>query len=111
LGRSIHAGEGLPKPPADDDFLIFPPQGVLPAGGRQVVRLQWLGPAEPDTSQSYYVSVEQLPVKLDPVANEQIGAQVQILYNMRALVVVAPPGAKPDVSATKVEQVFYQPPT
>lgn len=108
---AIDAEGEITETPADEDFLIFPPQGVLPAGGRQVVRLQWLGPAEPDTSQSYYVSVEQLPVKLDPVANEQIGAQVQILYNMRALVVVAPPGAKPDVSATKVEQVFYQPPT
>src|SRR5690606_30223426 len=86
---AIDAEGEITETPADEDFLIFPPQGVLPAGGRQVVRLQWLGPAEPDKSQSYYVSVEQLPVKLDPVATEQIGAQVQILYNMRALVVVA----------------------
>ncbi|MEW4467681.1 fimbria/pilus periplasmic chaperone [Parasphingorhabdus sp. JC815] len=106
----IDAEGEITETPADEDFLIFPPQGVLPAGGRQVVRLQWLGPAEPNTSQAYYVSVEQLPVKLEPSVTDAVGAQVQILYNMRALVVVAPPGAKPDVSATKVEQVFYQPP-
>ena len=29
---------------------------------------------------------------------------------MRALVVVAPPGAKPEVEAAKVEPVLYQPP-
>lgn len=107
---SIDAEGKITETPADEDFLIFPPQGVLPAGGRQVVRLQWLGPAEPDTSQAYYVSVEQLPVALEPSQTDSVGAQVQILYNMRALVVVAPPGAKPDVSATTVEQAMYQPP-
>lgn len=100
----------ITETPADEEFLIFPPQGILPAGGRQVVRLQWLGEAEPQTSQAYYVSVEQLPVKLEPTAVDTVGAQVQILYNMRALVVVAPPGAKPEVEAAKVEPVLYQPP-
>jgi fimbrial chaperone protein len=106
----IDAEGNITETPADEEFLIFPPQGILPAGGRQVVRLQWLGAPEPDTSQAYYVSVEQLPVKLDPTADGEVGAQVQILYNMRALVVVAPPGAKPDVTATAVEPTFFQPP-
>lgn len=95
--------------PADQDFLIFPPQGVLPASGRQVVRLQWVGDAELAASQAYYVSVEQLPVPFEPGAVDSVGAQVQVLYNMRALVVVAPPGAKPDVKATTVRQATYQP--
>lgn len=106
----IDAEGKITETPADEEFLIFPPQGILPAGGRQVVRLQWLGAAEPDTSQAYYVSVEQLPVKLEAGASDSIGAQVQVLYNMRALVVVAPPGAKPDVTATVVEPTFFQPP-
>lgn len=96
--------------PADDRFLVFPPQGVLPAGGRQVVRLQWVGEPDLAASEAYYVSVQQLPVAFEPKANESIGAQVQVLYNMRALVVVAPPGAKPDVKAKAVRQVNYQPP-
>ena len=96
--------------PADDQFLIFPPQGVLAAGGRQVVRLQWVGDPELAASQAYYVSVEQLPVAFEPGATETVGAQVQVLYNMRALVGVAPPGAKPQVKATSVKAVTYQPP-
>lgn len=96
--------------PADDRFLVFPPQGVLPAGGRQVIRLQWVGDADLDVAQAYYVSVQQLPVTFETKANEGIGAQVQVLYNMRALVVVAPPGAKPDVKAKTVRQLNYQPP-
>ena len=106
----IDADGVITETPADDDFLIFPPQGILPAGGRQVVRLQWLGAPEPDTSQAYYVSVEQLPVTLEPTTTDSANAQVQILYNMRALVVVAPPGATPDVKAANVAPVCYQPP-
>lgn len=96
--------------PADDQFLIFPPQGALPASGRQVIRLQWVGDPQLATSEAFYVSVEQLPIAFDPGAEDSVAAQVQVLYNMRALVVVAPPGAKPDVSATSVRQVLYQPP-
>lgn len=97
--------------PADDQFLVFPPQSVLPAGGRQVIRLQWIGDPELAASQGFYVSVEQLPVAFAPGSPDALGAQVQILYNMRALVVVAPPGAKPDVKAASVRQVIYQPPS
>lgn len=99
----------ITETPADEDFLVFPPQGILPAGGRQVVRLQWLGDPEPATSQAYYVSIEQLPVRLEPGSPEELGAQVQVLYNLRPLVVVAPPGAEPDVAAARVNQVKYEP--
>lgn len=94
---------------ADEDFLIFPPQGVLPPGGRQVIRLQWVGNPDVAASQAYYVSVNQLPVQLDPVAKDQLGAQVQIVYNMKALVVVAPPGASPNIEAASVQPIQFQP--
>lgn len=96
---------------ADEDFLIFPPQGALAPGGRQVVRLQWVGQQELPASEAYYVAVEQLPVALEPMGSETVGAQVQVLYNMRALVVVAPKGAKPDVEAKSVNAgAFRLPP-
>lgn len=98
----------ITETPADEDFLIFPPQGVLPAGGRQVIRLQWVGDPDIATSQAYYVAVEQLPVALDPTTEEGVGAKLQVLYNMRALVVVAPPGAQPNITATDAHQVDYQ---
>lgn len=99
----------ITEEPADENFLIFPPQGALAPGGRQVVRLQWVGEGEMPTSEAFYVAVEQLPVVLEPVAGEDdVGAQVQVLYNMRALVVVAPRGAQPDVSAKTVQAANYR---
>lgn len=96
--------------PADDKFLVFPPQGVLPPGGRQVVRVQWVGSPELAASESYYVSVNQLPVAFAPAEAESVSAQVQVVYNMRALVVVAPKGATPKVEAASVIPIDYQPP-
>ncbi|MBO9518310.1 MAG: molecular chaperone [Porphyrobacter sp.] len=107
---NIDEDGNIVETPADDKFLIFPPQGVLPAGGRQVIRLQWVGEPDLAASQAYYVSVQQLPVSFEPNSTEGVAAQVQLLYNMRALVVVAPPGAKPNVSPTSVHQLNYQPP-
>lgn len=108
---TIDDAGNMVETPADEKFLIFPPQGVLPPGGRQVVRLQWVGEPDLAASQAFYVSVQQLPVALEPTVTEEVAAQVQMLYNMRALVVVAPPDAKPDVQAATVQQVTYQPPT
>ena len=104
------AGE-ITEVPADDQFVVFPPQGVLPAGGRQVVRLQWVGAPDIAASQAFYVSVNQLPVQLAPGSSEESRAQVQMVYHMRALAVVAPPGATPDVEAMSVRKLTYQPPT
>lgn len=110
LRMNIDKDGNVTETPADDQFLVFPPQGVLSAGGRQVIRLQWVGDPNLETSQAFYVSVEQLPVALEPTTAEGIGAQVQVLYHMRGLVVVAPPGATPDVKASSVHQLTYQPP-
>ncbi|MEL6239291.1 MAG: fimbria/pilus periplasmic chaperone [Pseudomonadota bacterium] len=100
----------ITETPADDDFLIFPPQGVLAPGGRQVVRLQWVGEPEIPTSQSYYVSVEQLPVAFDEGSEDEVAAQVQVLYNLRALVVVSPPDARPEVTAKSARASAYEVP-
>nr|WP_243853002.1 fimbria/pilus periplasmic chaperone [Sphingomonas naasensis] len=90
--------------PADQNFIVFPPQGILPQGARQVVRLQWVGAADLPASEAYYLSVNQLPVAVDGSAQ---GAQVQVVYHMKALVVVAPPGAQPNVSTVYVKPQDY----
>jgi fimbrial chaperone protein len=106
----FHDDGTITETPADDDFLVFPPQGVLPPGGRQVIRVQWVGPAL-DASRAYYVSVNQLPVTLDPNAQAQDApaAQLQIVYHMKALVVVSPPGATPNVTAIDAKAAPFQP--
>jgi len=50
---TFDASGNVTETPADQDFLVFPPQGMLPQGARQVVRLQWVGGADLPTSQAY----------------------------------------------------------
>ncbi len=111
ITRVNYSREGVvTETPGDGDFLVFPPQGILPKGGRQVIRLQWVGKPDLEASHAYYLSVNQLPVPLDQTTPTAVSAQVQIVYHMKALVVVAPPGATPNVSAVSAHPIDYQPP-
>lgn len=106
VSRLVFDDQGIAREErADEDFLIFPPQGVLAPGARQVIRVQYVGAPDRASSQPYYVSVNQLPVALDPAAEGTAAAQVQIVYNMRALVVVAPRNAQPNVSALSARPI------
>jgi len=102
-------GEMVEKP-ADDSFLIFPPQGVVPVSGRQVVRVQWVGEPRIETSRAYYLWVRQLPVDLTPKGEGGGSLQVSVLYTMKALIVVAPPGAQPDVQVESAVPAMVSPP-
>ena len=101
----------LIETPADDDFIIFPPQGLVPVSGRQVVRVQWIGLADIPTSQAYYLSLRQLPVETDPskIPESNASVTIDILYTMKALIVVAPPGAKPEVEVVSLEPQMIVP--
>ncbi len=105
------ANGDLIEVPADENFLVFPPQGVVPVGGRQVVRVQWVGEPKIDVSRAYYLWVRQLPVNVDPSQSQSGGSvSVTVLYTMKALVVVAPPGAEPKVQLVSAKPVMAAPP-
>jgi fimbrial chaperone protein len=88
----------IKETPADGDFLVFPPQGSLANGARQVVRLQWVGGQLP-SSRGYYVSINQLPISLDANPSGQAtAAQVQVVYHIKVLTTVAPPNSQPKVN-------------
>ena len=107
----VDADGNVVETPADEDFLVFPPQGLVPVGGRQVVRVQWVGEPRIEASQAYYLWVRQLPVVTDPTQNETGGAvSVSVLYTMKALIVVAPPGAEPKVELVSVKPAMITPP-
>lgn len=108
----VDAEGNIKETDADEDFLVFPPQGVVPVNGRQVVRVQWVGDANVDTSRAYYLWVRQLPVATDPNATPESGGavSVQVLYTMKALIVVAPPGAEPKVEVVSVTPAMVSPP-
>lgn len=98
--------------PADEDFIVFPPQGLVPVSGRQVVRVQWIGRPDIPTSQAYYVWIRQLPVETDPqkIEGSQATVSIDILYTMKSLIVVAPPGARPDVQVVSLQPEMVTPP-
>lgn len=91
--------------PADEDFLVFPPQGLVPVGGRQVVRVQWVGERDMPQSRAYYLQVRQLPVATDVEAGaeERPNLAVTVLYSMKVLLVVAPSGSTPDVRVVSAD--------
>lgn len=87
-GVITEAGE-VELTPADDQFLVFPTQVVVPARSQQVFRIQYVGEPNLATSEMYYVTVRQVPVALNPGQN-----RLQIVVNFNVLVNVIPPGTR-----------------
>jgi P pilus assembly chaperone PapD len=75
----------IARKPADDDFLVFPPQAMVPPGATQSFRVQWAGDPQIKQSQSYVLSTNQVPVKM-PAGK----SGVQVVFNFATIVNVAP---------------------
>jgi fimbrial chaperone protein len=71
---------------AGDTFLVFPPQALIAPGASQVFRLQWVGEPQIAQSDSYMISVNQIPVNM-----AKGRSAVQIVMAMGVQVNVAPP--------------------
>lgn len=81
--------------PADEDFIIMPPQAYIEPGDFQVFRVRYIG-AEPLTqSAGYRVVFRQLPVDLDPGE----GTNVQMVLHVHAGVYVSPNGVQPEITS------------
>ncbi len=95
---------------ADDAFIIFPPQTVIPPNSTQVFRLQPIDKTMTE-SKSYYVSIRQLPVDLGESDGE--GARVQVVFAFDAAVHVIPRKAEPKPVAVdaKLSQMTIKVPT
>jgi len=85
-------GESTTKP-AGDEFLIFPPQAMLPPGASQTFRIQWVGDPQIRQSQSYVFSVNQVPVRMP-----EGKSGVQVVFNFATVVNVSPSGGKAAIS-------------
>lgn len=68
------------------NFLVFPPQTMIPAGGTQVFRVSWVGEPMLRASESYVITIAQLPVKMQTKPN-----QVQVVMAFGVVINVAPP--------------------
>ncbi|MFT3809660.1 MAG: hypothetical protein QM698_07050 [Micropepsaceae bacterium] len=85
----------------DQDLLILPIQATIPPGQTQNFRVQYVGDPGIAQSQSYFVHVNQVPIKLP---EGQSG--VQMVYNFRVLANVAPAAGAPSLSveSTSISQ-------
>ncbi len=84
--------------PAGEEFLVFPPQALVPPGATQNFRVQWVGNPDIPESQSYIFSVNQVPVKMP---KGQSG--VQLVFNFGTVVNVGPPSGTPAIKLLKSE--------
>lgn len=79
------------RTPAEDAFLIFPAQGLVPANSFQTFRVRYIGNPAIDRTALYVVTIAQLPV--EGAGDQATG--VQFLFNLGTLAAVSPPGAQP----------------
>lgn len=86
------------RTPADNDFIVFPPQAMIKPGASQVFRLQWAGEPDIAKSRSYIFSVNQLPVQTAKAASG-----VQVVFNFSVVVNVAPLSGNAKIEAISAE--------
>lgn len=63
--------------PADDAFVVFPPQAVVPAGKTQAVRIQWVGGALTQ-SRSFVLFAREVPVNLSGHSKSGVKALLRV---------------------------------
>ncbi|MEK7661315.1 MAG: molecular chaperone [Pseudomonadota bacterium] len=78
--------------PIEDQFMIYPAQAIVGAGGVQRFRVQWIGDPDMQRGRTFIFSVAQQPVALTPGTSG-----IQILYNFETVVSVSPASAQPNL--------------
>lgn len=91
---------------ADDDFLVYPTQILLQPGQVQIVRVKWVGDAEPEKELAYRILAEQLPVNLNK--EQPAGAQINLVVRYLGSIYIVPKGARPDVVFDSTEDEIAQ---
>lgn len=82
--------------PADEQFIVLPPQFVIPPGSTQSMRVQYAGPPV-DEGVSYLMTIMQLPVDLPEIT----GNGINILVNFAMTVMINPSAAKSSIKINK----------
>jgi fimbrial chaperone protein len=85
--------------PADDDFLIFPPQMIIEPSAKQSVRVRYVGDPTIENSRTYRVNVDQ--VAIDMSGRQEPGVAVAV--NFATLANVVPDGARSQIAVDSIE--------
>ncbi len=87
------------RTPADEKFVLFPPQAIVQPGATQAVRVQYVGPQHLQQSETYTVTVRQIPVQLPSDGK----SGVQFVFNFSTVANIVPSGAKATIEPVSVE--------
>jgi fimbrial chaperone protein len=98
--RQQHANGTETKTPADDLFMVYPPQAVIPVNGTQKVRVQWLGTPNPNKELAYRLVAEQVPVTL----NKDKKSGVQMVMTVVGSVYIVPDGVAPALQVSQLHR-------
>lgn len=83
--------------PAEEEFLVYPPQALVAPGKVQLVQVRWIGSRTQTKELPYRIIAEQLPVELDQKAVQGNVGRINILLRYEGAIYVAPPGVKSDI--------------
>jgi fimbrial chaperone protein len=85
--------------PADEDFLVYPPQILLQPQKTQTVRVTWLGDPQPAKELAYRIIAEQMPINLEKPKDNQTQpvGQVKVLLRYLGSLYIRPTNVKPDL--------------
>lgn len=84
--------------PAEDDFIVFPPQGSVEPGRSQAVRFQYVGTTDLSQTQGYVIRVKEVPVTPEGFSG------VQFAYAFGVAVYVKPKDARHAIRVDSVER-------
>lgn len=92
---------------AEDEFLAYPAQVIIPPGGKQTVRVTWLGTTKPTRELTYRMVVEQIPLGLldKTVPAAATTGKLQVMMTYRGTLFIRPPNAAPKIALRKAELV------
>jgi fimbrial chaperone protein len=88
-----------------DDFVVYPRQMLLDPGDRRSVRVAWRGTDSPTSELAFRIIAEQLPVNLGAEQSTE-GGTIVLTYRYEGSIYVMPPGARPSIQVTSVEETF-----
>lgn len=96
--RTVQTDGSQSFSPAEEDFLVFPPQFLLEPGQSQAVRVEFIGDRTFSESQAYIIDVQEVPVVPDNFSG------VVTVYNFGAALYLTAANARADMRIENVQE-------
>lgn len=93
----------------EDNFLIYPPQLILPPNSQRTIRISWIGSPLLAEEVAYRLIAEQLPVDLEVQSkkekDDKPALELKILFQYEAAFYVTPKSCSPHTTLESIEEI------